>query len=427
MRRSPWRAATSSSALLTTVALFAASMNTVTTTTAQSGQSNNNCVPYNSSSTAGNLESNLIAVPTYFGCDNGGFLVAVEPSYIGAVKSLLWRCSDSAVVGSTSSGSFADDPVSFTVGITQVQTKVEDSSLGFLSDMYIGGYDVDSSWTDIVFSWKGPFGLNDAADVLLPDASFSTCAAGSFAAGVTVWSSTNFVYGVSLECAYVTASCAPPDYPANLLEGGSDSGTDPYSSYGGTDPTIGTPSPSAGTAPTITTPSPSVHHLPTITSTPIPSVSAVTDTDPPSFSVSREPATDPPSSPGSTTDPPTFSLSTEPATDPPSSPGDPSAASDTPSPSVGGAFSSTDVPGSSDRSVSTSEASGSSMSTAAIAGASVGGAVLFFAICMGASCCLYRRGAYRAKTPQKPPHETFGTPAVTAGGGESGDGRTSQG
>lgn len=56
-------------------------------------------------------------------------------------------------------------------------------------------------------------------DVLLPDTSGSYCGDGTFATGVTVWSSDGFVYGIVLECAYLTATCAPPNYPANLLEG----------------------------------------------------------------------------------------------------------------------------------------------------------------------------------------------------------------
>lgn len=49
----------------------------------------------------------------------------------------------------------------------------------------------------------------------------SYCGDSTFATGVTVWASSNFVYGVRLECAAITDTCAPPSYPASLVEGGS--------------------------------------------------------------------------------------------------------------------------------------------------------------------------------------------------------------
>ena len=61
-------------------------------------------------------------------------------------------------MGSFSSGDFGEGSMSFTVGITEVQTRVTAGALGFLSDMYFGGYDVDGSWNDIFFALKGPAG-----------------------------------------------------------------------------------------------------------------------------------------------------------------------------------------------------------------------------------------------------------------------------
>ena len=79
------RSASVSSALLSAVILVAAS--TVTTTSAQN---QNDCVSYNSSSTAGNLWDASIADPSYFGCADEGFLVAVEASYFSSINSLSW-------------------------------------------------------------------------------------------------------------------------------------------------------------------------------------------------------------------------------------------------------------------------------------------------------------------------------------------------
>lgn len=62
------------------------------------------------------------------------------------------------MIGSFSSGSVAEGSMSFTVGITEVQTRVTTGPLGFLSDMYFGGYDIDSSWNDVFFALKGPVG-----------------------------------------------------------------------------------------------------------------------------------------------------------------------------------------------------------------------------------------------------------------------------
>lgn len=89
MVRSSLRPA-AASGLLAAVALFAApSLTTITTTTAQS-QQDSNCASFNSSSTAGILEGNLIAEPTYFGCGDDGFLVAVEASYFSSLGTLSW-------------------------------------------------------------------------------------------------------------------------------------------------------------------------------------------------------------------------------------------------------------------------------------------------------------------------------------------------
>ena len=68
------------------------------------------------------------------------------------------RCSGGDVVGSFSSGSFVEGSISFTVGVTEVQTRVTEGARGFLSDMYFGGYDVDSSWASLFFALKGPVG-----------------------------------------------------------------------------------------------------------------------------------------------------------------------------------------------------------------------------------------------------------------------------
>lgn len=84
MLRSP-RSGSVSSALLSVVILVAAS--TVTTTSAQS---QNNCVSYNSSSKAGNPGGASIEDPSYFGCADEGFIVAVEASYFSPTNSLSW-------------------------------------------------------------------------------------------------------------------------------------------------------------------------------------------------------------------------------------------------------------------------------------------------------------------------------------------------
>ena len=77
-----------------------------------------------------------------------------SPQKIPTIEQL--RCSGGEVVGSfSSSSSSAEGSVSFTVGITEVQTMVEEGNLGYLSDMYFGGYDVDSSGTGILFSREG--------------------------------------------------------------------------------------------------------------------------------------------------------------------------------------------------------------------------------------------------------------------------------
>lgn len=68
------------------------------------------------------------------------------------------RCSGGDVVGSFSSGSVAEGSMSFTVGITEVETRVTADGVGYLSDMFFGGYDVDSSWNDMFFASKGPVG-----------------------------------------------------------------------------------------------------------------------------------------------------------------------------------------------------------------------------------------------------------------------------
>lgn len=79
------RRAATSSALFVVLVLIAASSVTPTT-----GQSQNDCMSYNSSSTAGNLWDASIADPSYFGCADNGFLVAVEASYITSINSLSW-------------------------------------------------------------------------------------------------------------------------------------------------------------------------------------------------------------------------------------------------------------------------------------------------------------------------------------------------
>ena len=61
-------------ALFASIALLAAS--TAPAATAQSSLSG--CVPYNSSSTAGNPGDVSIAEPTYFSCADDGFLVGVH-------------------------------------------------------------------------------------------------------------------------------------------------------------------------------------------------------------------------------------------------------------------------------------------------------------------------------------------------------------
>ena len=74
----PRRAATT---LVPAAIFFAAS--TFTTIAAQ------NCVPYNSSFTAGTPEVSL-GDPTYFRCPDDGFLLTVDASYISSIKSLSW-------------------------------------------------------------------------------------------------------------------------------------------------------------------------------------------------------------------------------------------------------------------------------------------------------------------------------------------------
>lgn len=59
----------------------------------------------------------------------------------------------SAIVSSSSEAS-----LSFTVGITEVTTRVVDGTFPYLTHMHIGGYDLDTTGADIVFESKGPFG-----------------------------------------------------------------------------------------------------------------------------------------------------------------------------------------------------------------------------------------------------------------------------
>lgn len=73
------------------------------------------------------------------------------------------RCSDKEESGSAGSSLADGAAVSFTVGISGVQTGVksvdEGIALPLLAEMYISGYDVDSGHVDgVSFSWKGPFG-----------------------------------------------------------------------------------------------------------------------------------------------------------------------------------------------------------------------------------------------------------------------------
>ena len=58
-------------------------------------------------------------------------------------------------------------------------------------------------------------------DVVLPGTSSAYCGSDAFATGATVWASTNFVYGVTLECAAVTDTCYPPNYPTSTIAGAS--------------------------------------------------------------------------------------------------------------------------------------------------------------------------------------------------------------
>lgn len=63
------------------------------------------------------------------------------------------------MIGSFSSEHSAEDSILFTVGITQVQTSVEDGEdFPYLGDMYIGGYDVKNIDAGMLFSRKGPLG-----------------------------------------------------------------------------------------------------------------------------------------------------------------------------------------------------------------------------------------------------------------------------
>lgn len=66
--------------LFTLVSLFHAS--TVTTTAAQS---QDNCVPYNTSSTAGHPEDVPIDEAHYFACSDGSLLTAVDATYDGYI------------------------------------------------------------------------------------------------------------------------------------------------------------------------------------------------------------------------------------------------------------------------------------------------------------------------------------------------------
>lgn len=68
------------------------------------------------------------------------------------------RCSGGDDIGSFSSDSVAEGSASFTVGMTEVTTRVKDGKYPVLSDMFFGGYDVDSSRTDVDFLSKGPLG-----------------------------------------------------------------------------------------------------------------------------------------------------------------------------------------------------------------------------------------------------------------------------
>eukprot|EP00904_Undaria_pinnatifida_P000760 jgi/Undpi1/10685/HiC_scaffold_29.g13133.m1 len=147
MPRSRRRAATPSSALVAVAVIF-------TTATAQS----QSCESYNSSSTAGSLGRAFNTDPSYFSCADDGFLVAVAASYVSSVEKLSWTCSGGDDIGSFSSDSVAEGSASFTVGMTEVTTRVKDGKYPVLSDMFFGGYDVDSSRTDVDFLSKGPLG-----------------------------------------------------------------------------------------------------------------------------------------------------------------------------------------------------------------------------------------------------------------------------
>lgn len=58
------------------------------------------------------------------------------------------------------------------------------------------------------------------SSAVVPDTAYSYCNDDSFATGATVWASVNYVYGIVLECAELTATCAPPNVPASLLDSG---------------------------------------------------------------------------------------------------------------------------------------------------------------------------------------------------------------
>lgn len=71
---------TTATALFTAVVLFAAS-------------ARSQCVPYNSSSTAGYPEQMTLASPVYYACSDGLFLVKIEASYESttpAIQVLTW-------------------------------------------------------------------------------------------------------------------------------------------------------------------------------------------------------------------------------------------------------------------------------------------------------------------------------------------------
>lgn len=60
----------------------------------------------------------------------------------------------------------------------------------------------------------------DDSSAVMPDTAYSYCEDYSLATGVTVWASAKYVYGIILECAALTATCAPPNAPDSIFDSG---------------------------------------------------------------------------------------------------------------------------------------------------------------------------------------------------------------